>query len=429
MTKFMDRPGGNARRRGLAIATGMVALLLGMAACGSSGGSGSSAGGSDKGGDDSAVSAITDAQAQKQVDTAFSTTDIKLDSLDPTVQEALKRSAITLTGAQKESALKCWKATTCDVGDGSITLGIADGFGGNQWRKVVKMEVILQALTYPEIGKIIYTDANGDLPTYLSNVRSLSSQGAKAIVGFNDFGSAALPAFKAAQAAGAKVSTYVSPTPNAPTASLSNEVTADVCGMGKAMADVATKNLGLTGDLAILNGTPGNPQGAAWNKCLKEALPSGTEIGQSVDTSWTLAGAFDGASALVSSGKEYRAIFYDYADPVPQVVEAYTKAGKKIPAIITWTSNNGAARAWEEKLGTPDEFTLYHTSALTWESRASVTAAVAQLSGEKVKPVIEVPRPFVKAVKGYWIKNRSDEYPGPSTLVPDDVMNKMLAKG
>ena len=64
------------------------------------------------------------------------------------------------------------------------------------------MEVILQALTYPNIGKIIFTDAQGDLAKFQSNVRSLAAQGAKAIVSYNDFGAATLPAFQAAQATG-----------------------------------------------------------------------------------------------------------------------------------------------------------------------------------------------------------------------------------
>ena len=51
-------------------------------------------------------------------------------------------------------AYKCWKASVCDTGTGGkIDLGDADGFCGNVWRKVTKMEIILQALTYPQIGK------------------------------------------------------------------------------------------------------------------------------------------------------------------------------------------------------------------------------------------------------------------------------------
>src|SRR5207249_10667084 len=58
-------------------------------------------------------------------------------------------------------ALQCWKNNICETGTGGkITVGEADGFGGNVARQLFKMEFILQALTYPQIGKIIYTDAN-----------------------------------------------------------------------------------------------------------------------------------------------------------------------------------------------------------------------------------------------------------------------------
>lgn len=422
MLKLERRPDGHQRGH-MVFAAVLTTLALALAACGSGGSDGGAAA------NDSVVDldTISDEQAQEMADRAFGTTDVAIGSLDSTVQEALRRAAIELSPEQLDKAFECWENTTCEVGDGETTLGIADGFGGNLWRKTAKMEIILQALTYPEIGKIIFTDANADLPTFLSNVRSLSSQGATAIVAYNDFGSAALPAFKAAQAAGAKISTYVGPTPDAPVDSLTNQITGDVCAMGEEMATVATEDLGLTGELAILNGTPGNPQGAEWNRCLIDTLPEDTTIGQSVDTDWTPAGAYDAASALVSSGTDYGAIFYDYADPIPQVVEAYSKAGKKIPAIITWTSNNGMAKAWEKRLGTPDEFALYHTSALTWESRASLTAVMRALAGEEVEPEVIVPRPFVKAEEGYYLSDRPDDYPGPSALVPDDLMTRMLS--
>lgn len=426
MSSLIRRPGGRRRGGRSAIAVVATALVLTISACGSD----DSNDGTGAAGDSSgALDSVTDEQGQEMADLAFGSTDIALDSLDPTVQEALKRASIELSSEQLDKAFECWQATTCEIGDGDVTLGIAEGFGGNLWRKTAKMEIILQALTYPEIGKIIYTDANFDLPTFLSNVRSLASQGAKAIVSYNDFGAAALPAFKAAQAQGVKISTYVGPVPDAPVDSLANQITGDVCAMGEEMAKVATEDLGLTGELAILNGTPGNPQGATWNKCLIDGLPAGTEVGMSVDTDWTLAGAFDAGSALVSSGTDYGAIFYDYADPIPQVVEAYEKAGKKIPAIVTWTSNNGMAKVWESKLGTEEEFPLYHTSALTWESRASVTAVMRLLAGEEAEGTIVVPRPFVKAEEGYYLPERPDDYPGPSALIPDELMTRMLSAG
>ncbi len=52
---------------------------------------------------------------------------------------------------------------------------------------------------------------------------------------------------------------------------------------------------------------------------------------------------------------------------------------------------------------------------------------MTQLAGDAVEPVMVVPRPFVKAEKGYYLSDRPDDYPGPSALVPDDVMTEMLA--
>jgi hypothetical protein len=51
------------------------------------------------------------------------------------------------------------------------------------------------------------------------------------------------------------------------------------------------------------------------------------------------------------------------------------------------------------------------------------------LNGEDVEPVMVVPRPFVKAEEGYYLSERPDDYPGPSALVPDDVMTRMLSEG
>jgi hypothetical protein len=104
------------------------------------------------------------------------------------------------------TAFACWQGNSCTLGSGNVTLGLADGFGDNTWRKFSKMSVILQAMTYPQVGKLIFTNAHGVLATYQSNIRELTAQGAKAIVAYNDFGPAAYPAFEAAQRSGAVVS-------------------------------------------------------------------------------------------------------------------------------------------------------------------------------------------------------------------------------
>src|SRR5690348_3762744 len=76
-------------------------------------------------------------------------------------------------------AYKCWKEGSCDTGTGGkLVLGDADGFCGNVWRKVTEMEIILQALTYKQIGKFMYTCANLDTQKAISDFRGLISQGA-----------------------------------------------------------------------------------------------------------------------------------------------------------------------------------------------------------------------------------------------------------
>lgn len=423
MTNLMRRLGGLHGRGRPVLAVTLTALVLAVSACGSDS--------SDEGdASDSSVvdlDTISDEDAQETVTQAMLTEEVAFADLDPTVQEAFRRASIELTDEQLDKAFECWSNTTCEIGDGKTTLGIAEAYGQNQWRKISKMEVILQALTYPDIGKIIFTDAQGDLAKFQSNVRSLASQGAKAIVSYNDFGAAALPAFQAAQQQGAKISTYVGPVPDAPTSQLANQVHGDVCAVGEEMAKVAQEDLGLTGEVAILNGTPGNPQGATWNKCFEDALSGDLSVGAKQDTDWTLAGAFEAASALVSSGKDYSAILYDYADPIPQVIEAYDKAGKTPPPIITWTSNNGMAKVWEEALGTDREFPVYYTNALNWQGRVSVTAVMSLLAGNEVTADIVVPQPFVEAEEGLYQSDRPDDYPGPSVLIPDELMTRMLS--
>src|SRR4051794_2899755 len=156
MGNLMRRSSGRRRGRRSALAAGIVALLLGIAACGSDDGdSGSSASGGTGSGSTSSVdvNSISDEAAQATVTKAMLTDSVKLADLDPTVQETFKRATMELTDAQLDKAFECWSGTTCEIGDGDVTLGIAEAYGQNQWRKISKMEVILQAMTYPEIGK------------------------------------------------------------------------------------------------------------------------------------------------------------------------------------------------------------------------------------------------------------------------------------
>lgn len=349
--------------------------------------------------------------------------------IDPLILEALGRATADLTAAQLDTAYECWKGTDCEVaGGGDKVLAIVDAFGGNTWRRISKMETILQALTYPEIGRIISSDANFDLPTYQSQVRGAIAQGANLMVGYNDFGDAMAPTFKDAQAAGAFVSIYVGPVPSAGADAIVTQIVTDTCGAGTSMADVAIDLTGGTGDIAFFNGTPGNPQGASWNKCaLDELAAKGPGVKQTfaADTSWTPAGAAEAASALIATGKPVQAILYDYADPLPGVVDTFKQAGQKSPALVTWTINNDLFNVWEQAQGTPDAFDLYYTSGLNWVARVSVTAVVNAAAGKPGPAVVNYPLPFVPAKKGMYDASKPGDFPA-TAIVPDDLLKRML---
>lgn len=346
--------------------------------------------------------------------------------------EAFNKAAagLELTPEQEKLAFECWEKSSCTLGEGELTLGVADGFGGNTWRKMTKMEAILQAMQYPEIGKYVYLDAEGDLGKMQANIRSLSAQGADVILTYDDFGTAVVPAYQAAQRAGAVISNYVGPVEGASTDALTSQVVTEWCSTGKTMADTAAEKLGEKGSIALFGGPPGNPEGEVWWGCAEEELSEKypeMSVSYKGDTEWTPASATKAASAAIASGKPIEAILYDYAEPSINIIEAYEKAGKTPPAIITVNQSNGLIKVWAEHQGTPHAFELDQTSSLAYASRISLTAMMRKVNGEEVPQEISLPVEFVPAEKSQYEQGKPGSFPGPTVLVPTSLVEKMLA--
>ncbi|MDO8308648.1 MAG: substrate-binding domain-containing protein [Actinomycetota bacterium] len=420
-----------------AVAVGLSAALL-LAACGSSSSTESSAAASSEAPASEAPASEAPASEapaasgdlQATVNQALRTDTVDAATLDPAIQSALTRASVELTPEQLQLAFECWSSSDCEIpGGGDLTVGYISP-ELNTWRKASRMEAILQAITYPEVGRIISVKPEYDLAQMQAGVRALSADGADVIVGYNDFGPALAPAFQAAQEAGAVVSIFVGPSPETPATAIASQVTGDVCANGTEMAKIAQGILGTEGKIAFFNGTPGNPQGAAWNACAEDELAAnapGIEVVFRADTNWTLQGAFEAATALLASGEEVDIIMYDYADPMTQIVKAYDQAGQPVPDFITWTANNDLWKEWEAKQGTDNPFELYDTNSLNWTSRVSVSNAVDQvLSGTPAPELVIYPQPFIKAEPGFYEADKPADYPGP-TLIPASVMDQMLS--
>jgi ABC-type sugar transport system substrate-binding protein len=415
---LITKPGRRIGSPGPAWARGAAGLLVValFAGCGGSGSTSTGAGAS--GAAEKGKATVSPAALQNTVDEALSTHDIKASSLPPLMRDSLARATPELTDAQIAKAYECWKATSCTLGNGPLTLAQVDTFGGNTWRQFTKMSVILEALTHPEIGKFIYSDAKFNLATYQANLRTAVARGAKAIVTNDEFGPAAYAALAAAQRQGAHVSTYVGAMDDAPSNAYTTRVQFDLCNVGKAMANITQKATSPKGPIAYFEGLAGNPQDAKMEACV-----GGTGV-QTVfkdATQYTPAGTQKATSALIASGKPAKAILYSYANTVPSIVNAYRKAGKEVPAIVTLTQSNQTACQQAQR-----PYPLYFTSSANWAARIAVNASVKAASGDQVPKAVVFPLPFIRATPSNCDKSKPAEYPGPS-LVPDALTSKMLA--
>ena len=127
------------------------------------------------------------------------------------VLAAIARANQNLDQVTIDKAMECYNATHCDTGTGGKeVMGYADGGGDNVWRHVTRMEAILQALTYPQIGKMLFRDAHWDTnPAVASNdIEYLIQAGATFIIGYPDQGTNLDNAILDAKDAGIPYSTY-----------------------------------------------------------------------------------------------------------------------------------------------------------------------------------------------------------------------------
>jgi ribose transport system substrate-binding protein len=352
------------------------------------------------------------------------------DNAGPVITESFRRAAIELTPEQRALALKCWKASVCETGHGTLTVAYADGFGENVWRQVTKMEFIAQALTYPEIKKIIYTSAGGDAAKAVSDMRAYIAQKVDVIVIFADAGAALLPTVKEATAAGILVIAHNGTDVGGKAGKdYLSSVAENICNLGadfvKVVADNSKKNP--TG-VVELGGTPGNPLSATWQKCADTEISkhANLKLLGKADTNWTQEGTFEAMSGFLSQGGSVDAVVYEYADGFRGGLRAYEAANKTPKLVVAVrTDEQGLFCDWE-KINDPD-FKIFYSSGQNYQARFALTAAMMKKAGGDVPANIDVPFRMKQVVKGMC--NRAlPEDASVSTLLDNDMIKAMFAK-
>jgi ribose transport system substrate-binding protein len=339
------------------------------------------------------------------------------------VLAAVARAGQSFTGARLQLALKCWKENTCDTGTGGkYTVALADGFGENVWREVTHMEYVLGALTYPEIGKIIYTSGQNNTQKQISDFRSLIAQHVDVIIGFPDAGPAMLPSYREATKRGIIVVPYTSTPGGKPGVDFTSFVAEDLCQLGKNFAGVLNGQV-KSGKVVFLGGTPGNGLSKAWQACEKPALNKSIQVVGTADTNWTRQGTAQAMSGFLSKYPDLKGISYEYADGFLGGVQAYQAAHKPLNVVLTLRTDEMDLFCQWKKINNP-KFKIYYSQGGNFQSRIALTTGMMALEGTKVPSTVVLPMKMRQVTKSTC----NPGVPGQtaaSTLVPNNVLKAM----
>jgi ribose transport system substrate-binding protein len=277
-------------------------------------------------------------------------------------------------------------STFCGTKD--LTVGFADGFGGNSWRKTTRAIFEAEAAKCPNIKKVIYTDAQADTQKAISDINSMVAQGVNVIVTFADGGEALLPTIKKATAAGVKVVPFVGSPGGVPGKDYVDFVSEDINSYGRSLADWTIAKMGGKGNLVMLGGQAGNSYSQAVYNGAKAAVAANpgvkllnADMGDvPVDTGWEPGKTKQVTAGLITKFGEIDGVVADYGGGSVGGIEAFIAAGKPLPV---WSANdsNQFACLWYQYKDTQPTFQVATESSRNWVVVAALHKGLAAANG------------------------------------------------
>jgi ribose transport system substrate-binding protein len=322
-------------------------------------------------------------------------------------------------------ALKCWRNNGCSTGTGGkLTVAYLEQFGENVYRQMSKMEFILQALTYREVGKIIYSSAHVDFNKAFADWKAAIAQGVDLIVTYPDFGDAMIPVMKQATDAGIPVATYAWGYVSDPGKNYLTVVGEDTCALGKTYAYVMNNQV-KSGQIAFLGGFPGNPLSEGWQKCEAPALNKSIDVVAKEPTNWDPSKVQQVVAGILAKYPNIKGWSYEYGLGMGQGgYAAYKAAGKPFNGVMTFRTDDVGMGCLFDRLKNKNLQMYYYTSGNT-QIRVAFTAAMMKLKGAKIPPKIVFPiqlqnqRVRDSCVKGY------PQEASATSLIPLSLLHKM----
>ena len=322
-------------------------------------------------------------------------------------------------------ALKCWKNNGCNTGTGGkLKVAYVEGFGENVYRQMSKMEFILQALTYPQVGRIIYTSAHSNPTQALTDFRAAISQKVNLIVTYPDFGDAMIPVFREATKAGIPVATYAWGYVSGPGSNYLTVVGEDTCRLGKVYAKVMNKYV-KSGNIAFLGGFPGNPLSLGWQKCERPALNSNIHVVATEATNWDPSKVQEVVAGILARYPDIKGWSYEYGLGMAQGgIAAYRAAGKPFNTVLTLRTDDVGMGCAYDKLKNPKLRVFYYTSGNS-QIRVAFTAAMMKLKGAKIPPQIVFPIQLQNQAKRDQCVKGYPQEASATSLIPLSLLHRM----
>lgn len=228
-------------------------------------------------------------------------------------------------------------------GPKKITMGLTDGFGGNNWRLVTTAAAQDEAKKCKSVTRLLYADGQGNTTKAISDIRGMVAKGVKALVVFPDAGKAMLPALRAAYKAGVKTVPYRVDPSGVAGKDFDIWIGGNFVNDGKNWGNWIKKNFPQGANVLFLSGPAGNSQGLDALRGMKSVLRSSTYkfIGESPFevTNWDGAQTQKVLTAAIAKYPKIDVIVSDFGPVMVSSLGEFAKSGRSIPALATSDGN------------------------------------------------------------------------------------------
>lgn len=282
------------------------------------------------------------------------------------------------------------KEITEFCGDKPMKVALADGQGGNAWRKVTRAEFEDEASKCDNIEVLPYADGQNNPQKAISDVNALVAQGVNGLVVFPDSGPAMLPTLRNGFKSDVSVVPYTSNPGGTPGVDYTTFVSNNTAAEGGIWAAwMCTTLQPKGGNVVFLGGTPGNTQSLTELKSIEKEMESNPKCsnvtllnkpGQPFDTNWEPTQGQKVVAGLLTRHKKIDGIISDSSQVVVAGLRAVKAAKRPTPAIAT-VDLNELSCLWGayEKAG--DAFPMMSIDGRPWLVRIALRKAVADYQG------------------------------------------------